>query len=260
VPTALVLLSSTYFLLTRLLFPNRIHRVESSAQYLSSKLKSLGPLTREEKIVMLVFAATSLCWIFQQPLNDRVFQRDVLNDTVIGLAGGLLMFIIPVNFKKMEFILNWTDTTKINWGILILFGGGLCLAEGLHQAALIERVGQAIASQSQFGIIFILGLLVITVILSELMSNVALVQVFVPVVFGIANSFQQDPLLMTMPIALAASIGFMFPIATPPNAIVFSSGYIRIKDMMKAGLLLDVVSIILLWIFSITLVPWVFGE
>jgi len=260
VPTAMVLLSSTYFLITRLLFPNRIDRVESSAEYLSSKLKLLGPLTREEKIVLMVFAVTSFCWIFQQTLNEWLFKRDMLNDTVIGLGGGLLMFIIPVSFRNMEFILSWNDCTKISWGILILFGGGLCLAEGLHQAGLIERVGQAIASQSHFGVLFVLALLVTTVVLSELMSNVALVQVFVPVVFGIANGLQQDPLLMAMPIALAASIGFMFPIATPPNAIVFSSGFIKIKDMMKAGLLLDIVSIIILWIFSITLIPWVFAE
>jgi sodium-dependent dicarboxylate transporter 2/3/5 len=103
------------------------------------------------------------------------------------------------------------------------------------------------------------GLIVISVVLSEFMSNVALVQIFVPVIFGIANGLHVNPVLMAMPVTLSASIGFMFPIATPPNAIVFATGYIRIKDMVRAGILLDIVSIVIVLLASITLVQWVYG-
>jgi sodium-dependent dicarboxylate transporter 2/3/5 len=120
-------------------------------------------------------------------------------------------------------------------------------------------VGQWIAGQSTFNVWLILALIVATVLLSEFMSNVALVQIFVPVIFGIADGMQINPILLAMPVTLAASIGFMFPIATPPNAIVFSSGYIRMKDMVRAGILLDIVSIVICFIASLTLVKWVYG-
>jgi sodium-dependent dicarboxylate transporter 2/3/5 len=175
------------------------------------------------------------------------------------MAGGLAMFIIPTDLKNLKFILHWEDTRNMAWGILILFGGGLCLAEGLSNTGIIQTIGQWIAGQNDFNPLFLLALAIIAVALSEMMSNVALVNIFVPVIFGIAEGLHVNPILLAMPVTLAASIGFMFPIATPPNAIVFSSGYIRIKDMIRAGLLLNVTSIIIIWIASLTLVKWVFG-
>ena len=133
------------------------------------------------------------------------------------------------------------------------------MAEGLEHTGIIQSVGQWIAGQSSFNIWLILGLIIVTVLLSEFMSNVALVQIFVPVIFGIADGMQINPIMLAMPVTLAASIGFMFPIATPPNAIVFSSGYIRMKDMVRAGVLLDLVSIIICFLASFTLVKWVYG-
>ena len=169
------------------------------------------------------------------------------------------MFVVPVSIRKTQFLLTWKDTEHLQWGILFLFGGGLCLAEGLERTGIIQTVGTWIAAQSSFNIWLILALIVATVLLSEFMSNVALVQIFVPVIFGIADGMNINPILLAMPVTLAASIGFMFPIATPPNAIVFSSGYIRMKDMVKAGILLDLVSIIICFLASLTLVKWVYG-
>ena len=147
----------------------------------------------------------------------------------------------------------------MQWGILFLFGGGLCLAQGLEHTDIIQTVGHWIAGETTLNIWLILTLIVVTVLLSEFMSNVALVQIFVPVIFGIAEGMEANPILLAMPVTLAASIGFMFPIATPPNAIVFSSGYIRMKDMVKAGILLDIVSIIICFLASLTLVKWVYA-
>lgn len=259
VPVALLLIIANYFIVTRILFPNRLGNIQGSEQLIRTRLAELGFMHREEKLVLIIFSLTSFFWIFQQLFNDLVFHAELLNDTNIAMAGGLLMFVVPINLKESKFILHWEDTKNMGWGILILFGGGLCLAEGLGQAKIIEAVGGWIVAQTEYNIWFILMLIAVSVFLSELMSNVALVNIFVPVVFGIAQGLHMNPVLLALPVTLAASIGFMFPIATPPNAIVFSSGYIRMKDMVRAGLLLNLVSIIIIWVASITLVQWVFG-
>lgn len=259
VPVALVLLVANYFIVTRILFPSKLDTVKGSEQLIRTKLKELGSFRKEEKLVLTIFLLTSFCWIFQQFFNDIIFKAEILNDTNIAMAGGLLMFIVPVNLKESKFILHWEDTKNMAWGILILFGGGLCLAEGLGEAKIIQAVGGWIVAQTEYNIWFTLLLIAVAVILSEMMSNVALVNIFIPVIFGIAQGLNINPILLALPVTLAASIGFMFPIATPPNAIVFSSGYIRMKDMVRAGLLLNIVSIIIIWVASITLVQWIFG-
>ena len=259
VPVAITLLFSTYFIITRILFPNKLENVKGTAELISRKLLELGAITPEEKRVLVIFALTSFFWIFQQAFNSYIFKKDLLNDTNIAMTGGLLMFVVPSDFKKHIFLLDWKDTVNIQWGILFLFGGGLCLAEGLQNAGIIQSVGSWLAGQSTYNTWLIFGLILASVLLSEFMSNVALVQIFVPVIFGIADNMHVNPILLAMPVTLSASIGFMFPIATPPNAIVFSSGYIRMKDMVKAGILLDLASILIILLASITLVKWVYG-
>jgi len=259
VPVSAALLMSTYFIITRILFPNKLDQVEGADNLISTKLTELGSLTREEKSVLAVFSLTSFFWIFQHPLNAYWFASDVLNDTNIAMTGGMLMFVVPASFKSHTFLLDWRDTANLQWGILILFGGGLCLASGLENAGIIQAAGNWLAAQGTFNAWLILGLIATTVLLSEFLSNVALVQIFVPVIFGIADGMHVNPIFMAMPITLGASIGFMFPIATPPNAIVFSSGYIRMKDMVRAGFLLDLASMLIILLASLTLVKWVYG-
>jgi solute carrier family 13 (sodium-dependent dicarboxylate transporter), member 2/3/5 len=259
VPVSIVLLLATYVILVKILFPNRLQKIQGSDELIQNKLHSLGPLKRAEGLVLIIFIFTSFLWIFQDALDHYVLNHDVLNDTNIAMTGGLLMFVVPVDLKRLDFILDWKDTQHLQWGILILFGGGLCLASGLEDTGIIQELGNFIASHSTFNGTLILLIIVLTVLLSELMSNVALVQIFVPVIFGIAKGLDVNPILLGMPVTLAASIGFMFPIATPPNAIVFSSGYIRIKDMVTAGALLDVVCILIIFLVSITLIAQVFG-
>ncbi len=259
VPVALLLLTSNYLIVTRVLFPNKIDKIKGSDELIKNKLSDLGSLRKEEKLVLAIFFMTSFFWITQDAINHFIVEAALLNDTNIAMAGGLLMFVVPANVKKLTFLLEWSDTKNMAWGILILFGGGLCLAKGLNETRIIQFIGSWIVSQTDFNIWFILALIVISVVLSEMMSNVALVNIFVPVIFGIAQGLNINPILLALPVTLSASIGFMFPIATPPNAIVFSSGYIRIKDMMRAGFLLNIASIIIVWIASLTLVRWVFN-
>lgn len=254
-PVATLLVLSNYMVLTHWLFPNRLKKIQGSDQLIRNRLTELGPLKKSEKLVLAVFSVTAFLWMFQQPINS-LLAWDFLNDTTIAVCGGMLMFIVPVNFKNGEFILHWQDTEKMAWGILFLFGGGLCLAEGLSNSGIIQAVGIWVAGQSQYSIWLTLSLIIISVLLTEVMSNVALVNVFVPVVFGIAQVMNVNPILLGLPVTLGASIALMSPIATPPNAIVFSSGHIRIQDMVKAGAVLNVISVLIIWLISITVMEW----
>jgi len=261
VPIALIILIATYFIVTRILFPNGIKNVEGSDALLDEKLSTLGPISLTEKKVFAVFVLTSILWIFQELINSLAFDGEsLLNDSNIAMMGGLLMFLIPVDFSKSEFLLEWRDTKLLQWGILILFGGGLCLANGLQESGIIQQFGAWIASRNEYNAGLILLLIFTAVFLTELMSNVALVQIFIPVVFGIADGMKADPIMLGLPVTLGASMAFMFPISTPPNAIVFSSGYIKIQDMVKAGFLLNIVSILIIFAGSMTIVKWVLGN
>jgi sodium-dependent dicarboxylate transporter 2/3/5 len=255
-PVSVLLLISSYFIITAILFKNNLKEIEGSDALIKNRLELLGKLRKEEMLVLIVFGSTALFWMFQQPINN-LLGKELLNDTMIGMTGGLLMFLVPIDFKKSQFVLHWSDTEKMAWGVLFLFGGGLCLAEGLNKAGVIEFIGQWIAGQNEFSIWLTLTVIVLSVILTEFMSNVALVNVFVPVVFGIAAVMQVNPILLGLPVTLGASIALMSPIATPPNAIVFASGYIRIQDMVKAGALMNLVAIVIIWLISITVLPWI---
>lgn len=257
VPLSIVLLTACYFIITRLVFPNNLKKVHGSDALIQQKLKELGNIRKEEKLVMMVFGITSSLWIFQQPLN-LLLGNDMLNDTNIAMMGGSLMFLVPSSLKKFKFLLNWRDTERLSWGILILFGGGLCLAQGLSNAGIIQAVGAAIAEQGSAVNWLLLGLITASIFITELMSNVALVQIFIPVVFGIAVNLGLNPILLGMPVAIGSSMAFMFPVATPPNAIVFSSGQMNVKDMMKAGIILNIVSILFIYLFARTFIEWIF--
>jgi solute carrier family 13 (sodium-dependent dicarboxylate transporter), member 2/3/5 len=257
-PVATILLFANYYAVTRILFPNQLAKIEGSDQLLQNRLNQLGKIRMEEKRVLIIFSLTAFLWMFQQPINS-VLQSNLFNDTTIAMCGGMLMFIVPINFHRGEFLLTWKDTDKMAWGILFLFGGGLCLAEGLNETGVIHAVGAWVAGQNTYTIWLSLTLIVISVVLSEFMSNVALVNVFVPVVFGIASVMEVSPILLGLPVTLGASIALMSPIATPPNAIVFSSGYIRIRDMVQAGALLNLISIVIIWIVSMTILKWLFA-
>ncbi len=258
VPTSFILLTSTYLIVTRVLFPSGIKQVEGTDLLLQEKLRNLGPVSTTEKRVFSVFALTSFLWIFQDLINELA-GSNIFNDSNIAMAGGMLMFMVPAGNGKQTFLLDWPATRDLQWGILILFGGGLCLAKGLQATGIIQNLGTWIADRSTFDVGMLLLVIVTTVILTEFMSNVALVQIFVPVIFGIADGLGVNALLLAIPVTIGSSIAFMFPISTPPNAIVFSSGYIRMKDMVRAGILLNIISVGLILLISLTLVEWVFG-
>lgn len=258
-PTAILLMLLTFILLTRVMYRNKLGEISGASGVLRQHLKDMGPFGQNEKLVTLIFGLTALAWIFKNPVNNLI-GFTLLNDTVTAMSGGVLMFITPIHWKSGENLLDWDDMIKLPWGILILFGGGICLANGMAETGLIQLIGETISNYPGIeGWVLILVLTTLVLFMTELMSNVALITIFIPVVFGIAQGLGMDPLLLSIPVTFAASCAFMMPISTPPNAIVFASGHIRIKDMVRAGFILNIISIIILVLFSQGLFRWVFG-
>ena len=258
VPVMIFSLLACYLIITKLLFVNRLPSIEGSKELIQRKYFELGVISRAEKLVLTVFSVTCFFWIFRQNLNSMI-GKNILDDTTIAMTGGMLMFMIPLNFSRQEFLLEWGDMKNLPWGILLLFGGGLCLADGMEKSGLVQIVGNYFSQQQELSpFVLVFSLTAISMGLTELMSNVALVTIFLPVVFGIADGFQVSPILLAIPVTIAASCAFMMPISTPPNAILFASGYIRMKEMIKTGLLLNLACLVIVTIIGLTVVQWVF--
>lgn len=245
-PFSILLLFLTYLMLVLVLFPNRIGNFEGVKTMIDKEIKSLGMLSTQERRVSLLFGFTAGLWVLRGFLND-VFPRFQLNDTGIAVASGILLFVIPSKERKSEPLLQWTDTRQLPWGILLLFGGGLCLAGAFRDVGLIDKIGQAVQAMGlESKLLLMISLTFIALFLTEVMSNVALTTVFVPVVAAIALGLNLPPEFFAIPVTIAASCAFMLPMSTPPNAIVFASGHIKILDMAKAGFVLNIMVILMI--------------
>jgi sodium-dependent dicarboxylate transporter 2/3/5 len=259
-PMTIILLFMLYWVMVKWLYPNHIKHSESGKSFIHSELEKLGKMSIAEKRVTAIFLFTVCCWITKDGINN-IQHWFALDDTIIAMIGGLLMFVIPsgvVENEKKTPILEWSDTKKMAWGILLLFGGGIAMAKSLEEAKLIDQLGAYLSGFGGNGI-FLTILLVTTlsVFLSEVMSNVAQVIVMAPVVSAMAVSMHLDPLLLGIPMTLGASCASMLPMGTPPNAMVFASGHIRIQDMIKTGFVLNLISIILITLFCYFLQPMI---
>jgi len=258
VPFAIVLLTIAYFVIVKLIYPNRLGVIKSSSDLIEGELQKLGELKKEEKIVLTIFLSTALLWVFGGTIR-KLFPELNLNDTVISVLGAIAMLVAPTDFAKGEKVLRWKDTSKLPWGILILFGGGLALAQGMSESGIIDMIGSQIQSADGISIFWITALLIFVMLfMTELMSNVALTLIFIPVVAGIAVGLDVDALYLVIPVTLAASCAFMLPMATPPNAIVFASGYVKVYEMAKVGIILNVISVLLLIGLAYLVVPLIF--
>lgn len=255
-PLAILLLISLYLVMVKWLFPSRIKSDHSTKQLIKQEIDQLGAVSVAEKRVLVIFSATALLWILRKIINDA--QDWVkLDDTIIAVMCAVALFICPSGKKEEgnESLLAWSDTSKMAWGILLLFGGGISLANALERAGLIQNLGEWLAQFSGNGFMLVLVITIVSIFLSEVMSNVAQVIVFAPVVSSLATALGMDPLMLGIPMTLAASCAGMLPMGTPPNAIVFASGHIRLSQMTKAGFVMNIVAIILITLFSWFLLP-----
>lgn len=257
IPISGILLTLTFLLLTQVLYRNRLGKMDSASVLISSELKKLGKMSSEEKLVALIFGLTAFMWIFKLPLN-RIIGKEILNDTATAIIGGILIFAVPADFKKGVNLVPWEATRRLPWGILLLFGGGLTLAKAMETTGLINVIADIVSHHKMAPLLVYLILISSMLFFTELMSNVALATMYIPVVIAIAGGLGLNPLLLSIPMAMASSCAFMLPVSTPPNAIVFSSGHISIKQMVKTGFTLNILSVLLLLAASFTLIKWVF--
>ena len=257
-PISGVLLLLTYVILTKIMFRNNLGKIESGEALIKSEIEALGVMSKEEKLVTIVFSLTAFLWIFKLPINN-ILGFSLLNDTATAMLGGSLMFIMPTSFKKTKALVPWEATKRLPWGILLLFGGGMSLAKAMETTGIIQVIADIVEQNPMSSLAVYVILIGSMLFLTELMSNVALATVYIPVVIGIANGLGLDPLVLSIPVAMAASCAFMMPVSTPPNAIVFSSGHIRMKDMIRVGFILNIISIVLLTLASFTIIKYVFG-
>lgn len=260
-PLALVLLGSLYLVLTRWLFPNRIGASPETGALIRSELASLGPLSGGERRVLIVFIGTALLWIGKELVNKSGLLK--LDDNMIAVIGALALFATPGGRNpegKTAMLLEWKDTQRMAWGILLLFGGGIALAGSLEKVGVMQRIGDWLAGFGNLGGFALVGaVVVVSIFLSEVMSNVAQVIVLAPVLCALADALGMNPLLLGIPMTLAASAASMLPMGTPPNAIVFGSGYVPLRAMLKAGLVMNLISIAVITLFTWFILPLVMG-
>lgn len=258
VPLSAVLLVLCWFILTKACYQvNEGERVDTNSMF-KEKLLELGQMSKGEKLVLFFFAFAALSWIFR-PLIAKMTGL-AISDTGIAMFVALLLFVVPVDRKKDIRILAWEDTKKLPWGVLLLFGGGLALASLIKKSGLAGYIATQLEATSSIPVIGAVLIVTITILfLTEVTSNTATAASFLPLLGPIAVTLTDGPLMLVIPAALAASCAFMMPVATPPNAIVFSSGELRIADMARAGFWLNIAAIAMIVLLMLTTVPMVFN-
>jgi len=258
-PLAILLLGCLYVVLVKILYPSKITSDHAAKQLIQEELKQLGPLSKAEKRVLIIFSCTALLWIFREVINkSQGFIK--LDDTIIAVICAVTLFICPAGNEKNEQVLEWGDTKYMAWGILLLFGGGLSLALVLEKAGLINQLGQWLSQFVFSGFVLVLIVTFVSLFISEVMSNVAQVIVFAPVVSSLADAVGMNPLVLGIAMTLGASSAGMLPMGTPPNAIVFGSGEIKLRHMLKAGFVMNIIAVLLIsvfcWFVLPVIMPW----
>jgi sodium-dependent dicarboxylate transporter 2/3/5 len=257
VPIAAIMLFTSWYTITKFVYPvNFIASMETRLQ-LRNMLTDLGPMGRDEKKVLVIFSFAAGAWMLRS-LLDNFMPLSGLTDAGIAILAALCFFFIPSENNKTD-LLTWEQANKLPWGLLVLFGGGLSMAASIGASGLGDWIGQGlIILASMPPIILILSVTTLIIFLTEITSNVATTSTFVPVVGAVAVAIGIAPIALTIPVVLAASCAFMLPVATPPNAIVFGSGKLTILDMMRAGFALNIIGIFLVTIFAFYLAPMIF--
>ena len=278
-PLTLVFLPLTWYYLTRVALPVTLNKIPGGREMIEKKSAELGPMSKGERYTLVIFLMAVFGWVFRNNIDLGLFTipgwspllglEKHVNDSTVAIFAALLLFMTPVDLEKREFLLDWEWARRIPWGILILFGGGIALASAVKSSGVSSWIGEGLSGLSVAPVFFmILGVCLVITFLTEITSNTAVATVFMPIIGAIAVALDLNPILLMVPVALSASCAFMLPVATPPNAIVFSSGKITVPQMARTGLGLNLLGAILITLaiyllaipfFGITLTglpPW----
>jgi sodium-dependent dicarboxylate transporter 2/3/5 len=261
-PVVLVMLPLTWLLLTRFLYPPG-ELAGDAARILEEERTGLGPASKGEKITAFVFVGTALAWVLraEKSFGDVTIPGIAtyvpgVADSTIAMTAAVLLFLLPVDWRKGEFALDWRTARRIPWGVLVLFGGGLSLARAMDVSGLAAWIGGTVSALEAVPTLLILGAVAtLMVFLTEVTSNTATATMAMPIMAGVGLGLGIEPLLPMAAVAFGASMAFMLPVATPPNAIVFGSGYISIPQMSRAGFFLNLISIFIITTLGMLLVP-----
>jgi solute carrier family 13 (sodium-dependent dicarboxylate transporter), member 2/3/5 len=263
IPVVVVMVCCAWWVLTKWAFPLDMRNMHIPKFIIADELTKLGAMTQPEKRIAAVFLLVAIAWILRVPIQQHLNILLWMNDATIALGGAVLMFLIPSGhvLEKGTALLEWESANKIPWGVLLLFGGGLSLAAAIKNTGLAVWIGAGLSEFTDFELIYILfGLVALVIFLTELTSNTATTATLLPVLGALAVTSSIDPMLLFAPTALAASCAFMLPVATAPNAVVYATGNVTISQMANAGFKLNLIAIVVVTIFSYSLVPVVFGS
>ncbi len=254
-PLTVTMLPLAWLILTRVVFKVNFHTSGEGRAELRRLKEEMGPMSTPEIRVAIVFASLAILWV-TRPLLTRLPLLADLEDSMIVVAGVLVLFMLPSGDRGDPILLRWKYAEQLPWGVLLLFGGGLSLASAVSGTGLAQWIGTNLQSIGTLPLMLVVGITATMIIfLTELTSNVATTTTFLPVVGAIAIESGFDPITVTVPVTLAASCAFMLPVATPPNAIVFGSGMLTIPKMMRAGFALNIVGIFLVTTMAVVLAP-----
>jgi len=246
-PISIAMMAAAWWWLTRGGF--RLEAGEDGASMVGNELAKLGPMSPAENRVATVFSLAALAWIVRPVLND--IGLPWLSDTAIAIAAGVILFLVPSGRGNGERLMIWEEAQKLPWGILLLFGGGLALAGTITRTGLASWIAEQLAIFGTFPLLAMIAVVVLVIIfLTEVTSNTATAAAFLPLLGALALSLDISPLLITVPAAIAASCAFMMPVATPPNAIVFATGHLKIQSMIRAGFMLNLISTLLVTLMA----------
>ena len=255
VPVTIIMLPICWLALTRLVYPISFETSIETQDHLKDLKKALGPPSSAEWRIGFVFSCVVIGWM-TRPWLTKYLPIEGLSDPGIVMIAAFLLFLIPSGGKNTLRLLNWKQTKELPWEILILFGGGLSLAASVSETGLAHWLGTSLVPLGALGIAaIVVGAVVLVIFLTELTSNLATTATLLPVLAALALELGISPVTLTVPVALAASCAFMLPVATPPNAIVFGSGRLTIPQMAKAGLVMNLVGIVLLSLVALFLAP-----
>lgn len=250
-PVSIAMMAVAWWWLTRGGFNLKLD--DGSGNVIGEELAKLGKLSPAEARVGIVFLLAALAWVTRPLLND--WGVEWLSDTSVALLAGVALFLIPSGNERYRPLLDWEDAKDLPWGILLLFGGGLALASTISGSGLADWIANQLSVFGTLPLILLIGVVVLVIIfLTELTSNTATAAAFLPLLGALAISLGVDPLLITVPAAIAASCAFMMPVATPPNAIVFATGHMKIQSMIRAGFFLNVVGTVLVTLICLGLI------
>ncbi|GAA1981402.1 DASS family sodium-coupled anion symporter [Isoptericola halotolerans] len=265
VPLSAVFLVVAWLLLTRVVYRTRLTDVVGGREVIDAELAKLGRMSRGEWIVAAVFTTTALLWVFRDVLTDSgllPFMEHV-DDAMIAIAAAVVLFLVPASSKqgKPVMTLDWrTAQSGIPWGVLLLFGGGLSLARAVQETELSGYIGTQLDGLGVLpAVLLVAAVCLVVLALTELTSNTATAATFLPVLAGVALGIGIDPMLLLVPAAFAATCSFMLPVGTPPNAIVFGSGYVTMGQMLRAGVWLNLIGTVLITGAMLLLGGWALG-